>query len=161
MKLTVLVGIEPGDPALPPETLGSIERPRRWVRALRGTGTTVIVFWDFVDHICHDIEENGHAGTDDHRIFLWDNLNSHNSAYVHQTVVGREGARRFNIIARPPYHPQYGPIEYAICEINTILKLSVKDTWDTDTLEVEVMRAVHSISQFNNTFEHCGYKVLG
>ena len=75
VKLTVLVGIEPGDPALPADTPGSIERPRRWVRALRGTRTTINVFRDFVNHICHDIEVNGHNGTDDHRIFLWDNLN--------------------------------------------------------------------------------------
>ena len=128
-KLTVLVGIEPGDPALPPETIGSVERPRRWVRALRGTGTTINVFRDFVDHICHDIEQNGHNGTDDHRIFLWDNLNSHHSPYVHQTVVGREGPRRFNIIARPPYHPEMGPIEYAICEINTLLKRQLLEHW--------------------------------
>ena len=128
-KLTVLVGIEPGDPALPPETIGSVKRPRRWVRALRGTGTTINVFRDFVDHICHDIEQNGHNSTDDHRIFLWDNLNSHHSPYVHQTVVGREGPRRFNIIARLPYHPEMGPIEYAICEINTLLKRQLLEHW--------------------------------
>ncbi len=30
-KITVLFAIEPGDPALPPETWGSVERPRRWI----------------------------------------------------------------------------------------------------------------------------------
>ena len=44
VKLTVLVGIEPGDPALPANTPGSFERPLGWVRALRGTGTTINVF---------------------------------------------------------------------------------------------------------------------
>ena len=59
VKLTVLVGIEPGDPALPANTPGSIERPLQWVRALRGTGTKINVFQDFENHICHDIEVNG------------------------------------------------------------------------------------------------------
>ena len=44
VKMTVLVGIEPGDPALPANTPGSFERPLGWVRALRGTGTTINVF---------------------------------------------------------------------------------------------------------------------
>ena len=159
LKLTVLIVFEPGDPVLHPDTPGSIQRPRRWVRALRGTGTTINVFRDFVNSIRHDIEQNGHDGTDDHRIFLWDNLNSHHAGYVHQTVVGREGPRQFNIIARPPYHPQFGPIEYAICQVSRILKLSATRDWNVDILEAEVVQAAHSIPHFNSTFEHCGYSV--
>jgi transposase len=60
-------------------------------------------------------------GTDNHRIFIWDNLAAHHSAYVHQTIAGRDGSRRFSIVARPQYHPKYGPIEYKICELTNIL----------------------------------------
>ncbi len=45
-------------------------------------------FWDFCDHICSEIKQFGVKGTDNHCIFLWDNLAAHHSAYVHQTVMG-------------------------------------------------------------------------
>ena len=97
------------------------------------------MFQDFVNHICHDIEVNWHNGTDDHRIFLWEKLNSHHAGYVHQTVVGQEGPRQFTIITRLPYHPQFNPIEYAICEININLRLTVREDWNIDVLEDQVV----------------------
>ena len=38
-KMTVLVAVEPGDPQLPPNVDGSIEKPRRWIRCLQNAGT--------------------------------------------------------------------------------------------------------------------------
>ena len=70
-KLTCLLEIEPGDHRLPPQQLGSVENPRRWVRCIQNDGTTVVVFRDFCDHICSDIEANPIPDTDDHRVFLW------------------------------------------------------------------------------------------
>ena len=89
------MGIEPGDPRLPPHVRGGMDNPRQWVRCVQNGGTTIPVFRDFVDHICSDIEQNpvqhNNIDTDDIRILLWDNLNSHHAAYVHQTVQGRPG----------------------------------------------------------------------
>lgn len=70
-KLTCLLEIEHGDHRLPPQQLGSVENPRRWVRCIQNGGTTVVVFRDFCDHICSDIEANPIPDTDDHRVFLW------------------------------------------------------------------------------------------
>lgn len=95
-KVTCLLGIEPGDPRVPTNQRGSIENPRRWVTCIRQIGTTAIVFCDFCDKICTDIENNPLPNTDDHRILMWDNLISHHSAYVHQTVTGRPGPPRFS-----------------------------------------------------------------
>jgi transposase len=117
MKTTVLFAIEPGDPNLPPASRGSLQNPRRWIWCVRGPGTTTIIFHDFIASICLDIEQHGHDGTDDHRIFIWDNLAAHNAAYVHNMVVGRPGPRMFSILARPQHHPKYGPIEYKICDL--------------------------------------------
>ena len=157
-KITVLFAIEPGDPRLPPHVRGSVQRPRRWIRCIQGCGTTINIFRDFCDHICTEIEQFGVEGTDDHRIFIWDNLAAHHSAYVHRTVPGHEGPRWFSIIARPQYHPKYGPIEYKICEVTSILRKRKKPHWTMQTLENEIYQAAASIETFDSTFVHCGYR---
>lgn len=72
-KLTVLLAIEPGDPRLPNNVYGSIERPRRWCEVLQSSGTSSDAFAGFIDTICTDIETNGIPGnqhdTDLHRVF--------------------------------------------------------------------------------------------
>lgn len=116
-KLTVLVAIEPGDHRLPDGVRGSRSEPRRWIQVVRNTGTTALVFADFIEHICNDIETNAMVGDlDTERVFLWDNLASHHSPVVVNTVENRVGPCTFSIIPRPPYQPKYGPIEYKICD---------------------------------------------
>ena len=77
-----------------------------------GAERTTEIFLDFVDHICMDIEVNGHAGMDDHYVFLWDNLAANHSPIMNNAVYLRVGHRKFSIVCQPPYHPEYGPIEY-------------------------------------------------
>ena len=156
-KLTCLLAIEPGDPRLPPHQRGSVQNPRRWVRCIQNGGTTVLVFRDFCEMICSDIELNRIAGTDDHRIMLWDNLNSHHAAYVHQTVTGRMGPCQFTIVPRPPYQPKYGPIEYKICDLTDEVRKKKTGEWDCARLEQEVRAAALRIGPFDSTFAHCGY----
>jgi hypothetical protein len=159
-KITVLFAIEPGDPRLPPHLRGSVQRPRRWIRCIQGCGTTINIFRDFCDHICTEIEQYGVEGTDDHRIFIWDKLAAHHSAYVHQTVTGREVPRRFSIIARRQYHPKYGSIAYKICKVTSILRKRKEPHWTMQTLENEIYQAAASIETFDSTFVHCGYMGL-
>ena len=97
-------------------------------------------------------------GTDEHRIFIWDNLVAHQSAYVHQTVTGRKGPRWFSIVARLQYHPKYGPIEYKICEVTSILRKRKEPHWTMQTLENEIYQAAASIETFDTTFVHCRYR---
>ena len=92
-KITVLFAIERGDPRVPESARGSVENLRRWIHTVQGIGTTTVVFNDFVDMICTDIETDPIPDTDDDRILMWDNLTSYHSAYVHQTVMGRPGNR--------------------------------------------------------------------
>jgi hypothetical protein len=157
-KITVIFAIEPGDPRLPPHVLGSVQRPRRWIRCVHGCGTTTNIFRDFCDHVCTEIEQYGVQGTDDHRIFIWDNLAAHHSAYVHQTVTGRDGPCRFSIVARPQYHPKFGPIEYKICELTNIHRMRKQPNWTMQTLENKIYAAATSIETFDSTFVHCGYR---
>ena len=157
-KLTVLIGIEPGDIRVPAGQLGSLDNPRQWVRCLQNSGTTINHFRDFCDLVCTDIEQNPVMPTDMHRIFIWDNLNSHHANYVNQTVTGRGGNTQFSIVARPPYMPKYGPIEYKICDVShECMKKKLPD-WDMPRLEREVYAAAARIGPFDSTFQHCGYK---
>jgi hypothetical protein len=68
VKFTVIFAIEPGDPGLAPHVRGSVEHPRRWIRCRRAVGTTTIIFRDFCDYVCRDIETNNIPGTDFHRL---------------------------------------------------------------------------------------------
>lgn len=156
-KLTCLLGIEPGDPRIPAGQRGSVENPRRWVRCIQNGGTTNIVFRDFCEHICSDIENNPIFPTDDHRVMMWDNLSSHHSAYVNQTVTGRPGPCAFTIVPRPPYQPKYGPIEYKICDLTHEVRMKKEKSWSVARLEQEVKRAAQRIGPFDSTFKHCGY----
>jgi hypothetical protein len=156
-KITCLLAIEPGDPRVQAGR-GSLNNPRRWVKCIRQIGTSAIVFRDFCDHVCRDIESNPLPVTDDDRIFMWDNLISHHSAYVHQTVTGRPGPPRFSIIARPQYHPKIAPIEYKICDLTESVRLEKEEDWDMARLERAIYRAAHLIGPFDSTFHHCGYR---
>ena len=98
VRITVLFAIKPGDPALPPQICGSIQRPCWWIQCVSGAGTTSVVFCDFVDHICSNIDQNGTDGTDDHHVFMWDNLDAHHSAIVHNAVYLRVGPWEFSIV---------------------------------------------------------------
>jgi hypothetical protein len=161
-KLTVLYGVEPGDPRLANHVLGSIGNPRRWIRVLRAAGTTAVAFADFMEEVCQDIETNRIPDTDDHRVFLWDNLRSHLSPIVVQTVEGRHGPCRFSILPRPPYQPKYGPIEYKICDLVSQIRREAQPDWNTDILEQAILRIAGQIGMngsVDNTFEHCGYPV--
>ena len=75
----------------------SIYRWRERLRAYRSTGNC-----DKSD-ICTDLEQNRIPGTDDHRVFIHDNLNSHLAPLVLTTVENRGGDQRFTIVPRLPY----------------------------------------------------------
>ena len=159
-KLTALIAIKPGDPRLQAHVRGSVQNPRRWSRCIQNRGTSNIVFADFCELMCSDIDVNPVVGsdTDDHRIFLWDNLSSHHSAYVNQTVTGRTGQNQFTIVPHPPYQPKFGPIEYIIYNLTHNVHMRKGTHWTAARLEQEVQAVVNRIGPFEDTFRHCGYK---
>jgi hypothetical protein len=66
-KVTVIMGIEPGDPMLPANVDGSIEQPRRWITVRDVSGTNAFDFADFCDMVCTSIETNPAPGNMDQR----------------------------------------------------------------------------------------------
>ena len=98
--------------------------------------------------------------TDDRRVFLWDNLNSHLSHLVTQVVEGRVGGPTvFTSVPRPPYQPKYGPIKYAICDLVGHLAIETQADWTTMLLEKKTRDAAQQIKGFWNTFDFCGYPI--
>jgi hypothetical protein len=125
---------------------------------LHAVGTTTNIFRHFCDYVCMDIETNNIPGTNFHRVFIWDNLAAHHSAYVHNTVTNRVGPSIFSIVPQPQYHPKYGPIKYQICEVMGKIWLKKEENWDMNCLEHEIMLAANRIRSFDTTFQHCGYR---
>ena len=98
------------------------------------------------------------TNTDQRRIFVWDNLSSHHSAYVNQTVYGRNILCHFTIVPRPPYQPKWGPVEYKICDLTHAIRLDKDETWNFGRLEVAIYQKAVEIGTFNSSFKQCGYK---
>jgi hypothetical protein len=157
-KITVLFAIKLCDPALTPQVYGSVEHPRWLLQCLWSKGTMTNVFQDFCELVCLDIEMNGIGGTDNHQIFIWDNLRAHHAAYVHEPITNRAGPQRFSIVPRPQYHPKFGLFEYTICKVTSQLWLKKEANWGMDDLEQQICRIAKLVSQFNPTFQHCGYQ---
>ena len=124
-------------------------------------GTDQVTFSNFCDMICRSLEDfPAPGGIDNDRIFMWDNLRSHTTALVYQTVEGRPTPNLFQIVRRPPYQPKYAPIEYIICQLTTELSrvITVQDNTETMTMKIEQIAShVGRDGKANNTFENCGY----
>jgi len=54
-KVNVILAVEPGDPLLPPDIDGSIQRPRRWIHVSQ-VNCDQFVFGDFIDTMLLNIE---------------------------------------------------------------------------------------------------------
>ena len=81
-KVNVILGVEPGNPALPPDTDGSIQHPRRWIHVSQ-VNCDQFVFGEFIDTMLTNIETYLVVDNlDDERCILWDNLAAHKTAYV-------------------------------------------------------------------------------
>ena len=155
-KITVILAVEAGDPALAPAVRGSVENPRRWLRIMVKAGTTTIDFNDFLVTICEDLQNNHPIGMNGNhsRVFLWDNLSSHCSPIIHQTVEGDFGHL---IVRRPPYKPSDAPIEYIFCSLICELQSRTFTTNNVNELIHAIQLVVANLSGFDNTFNKLGY----
>ena len=155
-KLTVILAVEAGDPELAPEVRGSIDNPRRWLRIMVKPGTTTLDFNDFLVSVCQDIQNNHPMGMigNHSRVFLWDNLRSHCSPIIHQTVEGEYG---HIIIRRPPYKPSDAPIEYVFCHLICELQGRTYNINNLNELIHSIQLVVTNLRGFNNTFNKLGY----
>ena len=157
--MTLILAVEAGNPTLLPHIYGSIQNPRKWW-FITINNVNQIVFADFVDTICSDIETNPTGNDDNERIFLWDNLSAHKTGLVTSTVELRPTRPqfRFTIVPRPPYQPKYAPVEYIFCEIGARLARMVKKNWTLMHLRNAIITCLIQIGRdckLNRTFRHC------
>ena len=156
VKDTVILAVEPGDPRLPPNIYGSVEWPRRWAKVDSISGTSTEDFDDLLIELCEDLLNNPPVGqSNERRVFLWDNLGSHTSPVVHQTVEADYG---HIIMRRSAYRPADEPIEYVFCQLADRLR----DRCHTIRNLLRLVNAINCIigqlRGFDETFDHVGYK---
>lgn len=159
-KVTVILFVEPGDPNLPAMQDGSITNPRRWFYLFDEAGTTEELFAECVEDVLQTLETSGNAD-DKNRVLLWDNLRSHLTDLIYNTVYVRNDPQSsFDITPRPPYMPKYGPTEYIFAELSARLQQRSNPEWTFATLKDEIRDILSNLGRnghLNRTFEHCGY----
>ena len=160
-RVNLLLAVEPGDPDIPLDQLGSVEYPRTWYKIVDGN-VDQFVYSEFIDEICSDIEQNP-LPVDNERYFLWDNLSLHGTAYVNYTLEMRPMRQQFRFVAipRPPYQPKFAPIEYVFCQIANELSNRTKEG---DTIAIlqrniqDLCTTIGTGGSLDRTFAHCGYR---
>jgi hypothetical protein len=126
---------------------------RVWWRFTPEAGTTAVVFRDFIADVMASIAADSLQNRP--HTFLWDNLRAHHSPLETNVVYGNPGGHR--IIARPPYRPQDGPVEYANNHLLSMIRALCYNI-STDAELVGIMPTLISkITGIPDTFVHCGY----
>ena len=103
-KLTVILAVEAGDPAIPNGHIGSVSNPRVWARVTTEAGTTAVAYRMFVEHVLNTYDAVANPALC--RTLIHDNLTSHKAPEVYEAV--RERGHR--VVCCPPYRPQDGPV---------------------------------------------------
>lgn len=129
---------------------------RVWWRFSKDTGTTATVFRDFRDFV-HEVltDVNSNPATAFPHMALWDNLGSHITATVMNIVHSTPGGHR--VVARPPYRPQDGPIEYANNKLVTLMRQHCYNITTDDELVQAMPGLIAQLNGFRETFKYCGY----
>lgn len=123
-KWTCKIGVKPGG--------------QRWFEMSRDAGTTVESFDSFVFSIVSTLPAAPQC------TLLWDNLRSHHSVEVANTV--RVSGHR--ILARPPYRPADGPVEYVIHTVEAELSNRIHHVSNDQDLYNEVHSIVTGLAQW-------------
>jgi hypothetical protein len=155
VKLTVILAIEAGDPAIPAGQDGSIEYPRRWIKVSALAGTNAETFHSFImDDVIGTFEAEG---IHHRRTFMWDNLGAHLAGPLYDDV----WEQGHQCIARPPYRPEDAPIEFIFQQLSA----EIRRKWSVIHNQNDLLREIHTVAAtrlfgFDNTFEACGYNAL-
>lgn len=113
------------------------------------TGTTGPVFLEFINNLLARLPPI--PG----RIFLWDNLSSHNNGEVAHRIY----TAGHSIITRPAYSPTDGPIEYIFNCVERSLQSRMYSIRNIQSLQWHIYDIIGKITaqHITNTFVHCGY----
>ena len=119
------------------------------MRISRDSGTTAIDFNNFVESIC---VATALAPVTPQLCFTWDNLSSHHSPLVANTVHGHGHLS----VPRAPYHPWDGAIEYIFNRIDQGLQTLLHLIHSEADLYHYIRLIFGSLDHFDETFTHVG-----
>ena len=152
-KLTVVLAIEAGDPALPDGVIGSITRPRIWCRIRNIAGTTIVAYASFVEEVLGAYTPV--ANPDERQVLIHDNYSSHTSPVIFETV--RQMGHR--VVCRPPYRPHDGPVEFAINQAVSRLRNRWAEVKYLATMTSTLQQIIdNDVTGVNDLFVKCGYR---
>ena len=148
-KLTVLLGIEAGDPSLPDDQEGSVAKPRRYIEVNQKPGTTSADYFDFVtEKILKSFGDN-----EPQRTLLHDNLSSHLDPALYDSIT--EAGHR--ALCRPPWVPSDGPVEWAFNQLGCELRNRSEQINNEDDLIFHIRDILLNLKGMGKLFEKCGY----
>ena len=151
-KLTILLAVETGDPAIPAGQIGSVSNPRVWGRVNTVAGTSAQAYCAFVSHVLDTYDAVADPAV--RRTLIHDNLSSHKAPEVYEAIRMRE----HRVVCRPPYRPQDGPVEYAINQVCVQLNKRWTEARDLESMRTVVEDIIENvINNVDETFVHCGY----
>ena len=155
IKVNLIIAVEPGNVILPPDVLGNITRPWRWVH-ISQYKVDQLIFWDFINEVLSDIETNPvPGGYDGERCLLWDHISSHKLAYVMTQIRDRLSLNHFISVDRLLYCPNVVPIENMFYEVAPDLAKLYNCDWDIYELRHNIYNIYINIGndgKLRNTF---------
>ena len=122
---------------------------RRWIRFGKFPGTTVEIFLEFINQILGTFPVGGPQ-----RTFLYDNLRAH----LHPSVFNAITFAGHQVVARPPYRPEWGPIEFVFNQLGRELERRIHSIADEGDFYREVLSILTILNGFDATFVRCGYQ---
>ena len=88
---------------------------------------------------------------------MWDNLASHLTPLIYNTVAAQQAGHRIN--PRPPYRPWVAPIEFIFCQLACRIRQRMYRIHNTVDLIHKIHIIIAELSGFDATFGHCGYPI--
>ncbi len=151
-KLTIILAVETGNPAVPDGLIGSVSNPRLWARVTNEPGTSAEAYRIFVEHVLgtYNAIENPAL----RRTLIHNNFTTHRAPEVYEAV----HQRGHRVVCRPPYRPQDGPVEYAINQVCGRLEKRWSEVTNLVSMTMVIIDIIkNNIHNMDDTFVHCAY----
>jgi hypothetical protein len=151
-KLTIILVVEAGDPAVTNGLVGLSTMPRVWVRILDEAGMTTEAYVNFISHVMDTYDAVANPTL--RQTNIHNNLTLHKLPEVYKTVRLRNNC----VVCCPPYQPQDGPVEFGITQVCARLEKCWSEVSDLQTMRAVIKHIMDNvITGMEETFLKCGY----
>jgi hypothetical protein len=151
-KLTILLAVETGDPAILGGGIESVANPRVWGRVNAVAGTSAEAYPTFIEHVLNTYDAIGDPVL--RRTLIHGDLSSHKAPEVYEVIWMRE----HHVVCCPPYQPQDGPVKFAINQVCRGLERHWSEVSDLPMMQNLIEHQIDTgITGMDATFVKCGY----